>query len=310
MELNFAGKPYEGKELLHHHHDEEKDIYLMPYHADDELVKAVEVARLLKRPLLLRGEPGCGKTRLAEALAFELYGNSYQKHYFTWSISSTSKAKDGIYTFDHVGRLRDAHLSKDQKKEESLEKYVRPGPLGKSIKASTKKEPSILLIDEIDKADIDFPNDLLDILDWKPGKKIEIQEAGLNIDIEYPPIVIITSNDERELPKPFLRRCIFHYIEFPNEDKLTNIAKAHLEAIDYSGTVDLERLISEFIGLRERVGKQVVSEKLPSTSELIDWLFTNVYYKMRTDNETVEKEGIAYPGVLLKTETDYRVNRK
>jgi len=310
MELNYGGKRYNGEKLVHHYKDEDNGIYLMPYHADDDLIKAVEVSRLLKRPLLLRGEPGCGKTRLAEALAFELYGNSYQEHYFTWSISSTSKAKDGIYIFDHVGRLRDAHLPNQEPGEESLYKYVRYGPLGEALKASTQKEPSILLIDEIDKADIDFPNDLLDILEWKPGKKINIQETGVDLAIEYPPIVIITSNDERELPKPFLRRCIFHYIEFPDDVKLTNIAKAHLEAIDDQADIDLEGLISEFIALRDEVGKQVVSEKLPSTSELIDWLFTNVYYKMNSDHDTEKREGIAHPGVLLKTETDYKVNRK
>ncbi|HMQ59323.1 MAG TPA: MoxR family ATPase [Flavilitoribacter sp.] len=303
-------KPYKGEALLTAKYN------LMPYFPDPKLVQAVEAARLLRRPLLLRGEPGCGKTRLAEALAFELYGKNFnhpeEGRYFEWHIKSTSKAKEGIYTFDHLGRLRD--VQDPAVDSQPKEKYVEYGPLGKAFKASTADKPAVLLIDEIDKADIDFPNDLLNELEWKPGKSIPIPESGEKIDIDYPPIVIITSNDERDLPSAFLRRCIFYYIDFPEESNLLKIAGAYLKEQTHTLPEPAQKqLIKQFNEERIKMGSRATTDKKPSTSELLDWLQLFAYHlalgnlKLNDRNELVLPDGeILYPEALFKTESDLR----
>ncbi|MEG4520973.1 MULTISPECIES: MoxR family ATPase [unclassified Microcoleus] len=252
---------------------EECEVYgLEPYIPSPELVEAVNLTIFLKkRPLLLKGEPGSGKTRLAHAVAYEL-GLPYE----SWYIQSTTKAKDGCYTYDAIARLHDAQLARlDEQKLSKVDKlwnYIKLGPLGRAFGNSQR---TVVLIDEIDKADIDFPNDLLQVLDEKRFTIQEIKVKEKEAEKEYeikakePPIIFITSNDEKNLPDAFLRRCLFHYIEFPDESELINIINAHFPNTN-SNVVGAA--VKSFDLLREqmetdsgRTGKKV------STSELIDW---------------------------------------
>jgi MoxR-like ATPase len=193
---------------------------LAPYLPSPELINACQPRHLSgETPLLLKGEPGCGKTRLAQAVAHEL-GLPYEP----WYIKSTSRARDGLYTYDAVRRLHDAQLvrmgEESKSKVDNLDNYIELGPLGRAFE---KPQRTVVLIDEIDKADIDFPNDLLRELD---EQKFTIEETGKEVKANYPPIVFVTSNDEKDLPDAFLRRCLFYYIEFPYS-QLTEIVKAH-----------------------------------------------------------------------------------
>jgi MoxR-like ATPase len=285
-----------------------------PYIPTEELKESVRLAIALERPLLLMGAPGCGKTRLASAIAYEftekyrevLKGESYP--YETWYVKSTSRAKDGLYIYDAVGRLRDAQLAAakqlDKRGLESLKDptqkaYITYGPLGKAFQSTLR---SILLIDEIDKADIDFPNDLLLELD---EKRFFIEETQTWVpDPKKPapsPIVIITSNNEKDLPDAFLRRCIFHYLEFPSKDDLIKIVTAHFkEKLPKSQSLT-EKIIEEFLKLREETDKS--SGKQVSTSELIDWVaalldFFKTPQKIRTQ---LDSGKLPFLGLLLKT---------
>ncbi|MEM7725500.1 MAG: MoxR family ATPase [Cyanobacteria bacterium P01_A01_bin.45] len=288
---------------------------LYPYLPSEELVKAVNLAIYLQRPLLLQGEPGCGKTLLARAIAYEFSKRLRVKNYpyFPWNIKSTTRAKEGLYTYDAVGRLRDAQLVgtnyyKDYLKEEEIKKlferlqnpdsYIKWGALGNAFREE-KRRP-ILLIDEIDKADIDFPNDLLLELE---EQCFQVTETGETIEAKQPPIVIITSNNEKELPDAFLRRCIFYYIEFPKNDDLIKIVNAHFPS---SLEMDLvEAAVERFVDLREK-GTSRKDSKKASTSELLDWIrWLNRYpteEAMDIINNLAENQSLL--GALLKTKED------
>ncbi|QEA38703.1 MoxR family ATPase [Pistricoccus aurantiacus] len=222
------------------------------YVATEALKQAVNAAVTLQRPLLIKGEPGTGKTLLAEELAAAL-----DTPLITWHIKSSTKAAQGLYEYDAVSRLRDSQLGIEG--VENVANYIRPGKLWEAFTADRRV---VLLIDEIDKADIEFPNDLLQELD---RMEFHVYETGETVAAEHRPIIVITSNNEKELPDAFLRRCFFHYIEFPDRQTMQRIIDVHFPAI-------APRLVSEalevFFDLRDTPGLK----KKPSTSELVDWL--------------------------------------
>lgn len=268
------------------------------YLAEPALVEAVEVAIALRRPLLLKGEPGCGKTKLAQAVAADL-GLRFEP----WYVKSTSRASDGLYVYDAVGRLRDAQLGGrhgGRMAAREAADYVRFGALGQAFCADA---PMVVLIDEIDKADIDFPNDLLLELD---EQKFQIAETGKWITARYPPIVIVTSNDEKELPAAFLRRCIFHYIEFPSADRLAAIVRTHFP--DAHAKL-LATVILRFCELREQMSQDKgESGKRVSTSELLDWfrILSDSYEPDEAIRILEEHKVLPRAGVLLKSWADLR----
>ena len=222
------------------------------YVATDDLLMAVNAAVTLERPLLVKGEPGTGKTRLAQEVA-----RSLKRPYFEWHIKSTTKAQQGLYEYDAVTRLRDSQLG-DQRVGD-IANYIMRGRLWESFESDYQP---VLLIDEIDKADIEFPNDLLRELDQMAFYVYETQQT---ITARHRPIIIITSNNEKELPDAFLRRCFFHYIRFPNKETMQKIVDVHFP--DLKKTL-LREAMEVFFGLRELPGLK----KKPSTSELLDWL--------------------------------------
>jgi MoxR-like ATPase len=256
------------------------------YIASEELRHAVNVAVALARPLLVRGEPGTGKTLLAENLAAAL-----NLPLIRWHVKSTTKAKDGLYVYDTVARLHDSRFGGDVR---DIEKYIRLGPLGEALASPTK---SVLLIDEVDKADIEFPNDLLLELD---AMRFRIDETGREVVAKDRPVVVITSNNEKELPDAFLRRCVFHYIQFPDRELMTQIVKVHHP--DVSDKV-LDNALEMFFSLRATPRLR----KKPSTSELIDWICA--LKKSGVDLAKVG-HGIPFLGTLLKTESDVELLAK
>ena len=254
------------------------------YIASDELKHAVNVAVALARPLLVRGEPGTGKTLLAENLARGL-----GLPLITWHVKSTTKAKDGLYVYDTVQRLHDSRFGGvDGANVSDIARYIKLGPLGEALAAPSRV---VLLIDEIDKADIEFPNDLLHELD---AMRFRIDETGREIAAKERPIVVITSNNEKELPDAFLRRCVFHYIQFPNRELMTEIVRVHHP--DITDRV-LDNALEVFFGLRATPRLR----KKPSTSELIDWICA--LNKAGVDLSKIGG-GIPFLGTLLKTEQD------
>ncbi len=222
------------------------------YVATDDLTMAVNAAATLKRPLLIKGEPGTGKTLLAEEVAQAL-----GMPYFEWHVKSTSKAQQGLYEYDAVSRLRDSQLGDERVHD--IGNYIVPGPVWRAFESRT---PPVLLIDEIDKADIEFPNDLLRELD---RMEFHVHETQRTVYANHRPVIIITSNNEKELPDAFLRRCFFHYISFPDRETMERIIDVHFP--DIKSTLVREAL-EVFFGLREMPGIR----KKPSTSELLDWL--------------------------------------
>ena len=252
------------------------------YIASEELRHAVNVAVALARPLLVRGEPGTGKTLLAENLASALH-----LPLIRWHVKSTTKAKDGLYVYDTVARLHDSRFG-DSVNVRDIARYIKLGPLGEALSAPSRV---VLLIDEIDKADLEFPNDLLHELDVM---RFRIDETGKEIVAAERPIVVITSNNEKELPDAFLRRCVFHYIQFPNRELMGEIVRVHHP--DISDRV-LDNALEVFFGLRATPKLR----KKPSTSELIDWIMA--LKKAGVDLARVGG-GIPFLGTLLKTEQD------
>ena len=261
------------------------------YIASDELRHAVNVAVALARPLLVRGEPGTGKTLLAENLARAL-----GLPLFRWHVKSTTKARDGLYVYDTVARLHDSRFGgiDGTTNVRDIAQYIKLGPLGEALAAPSRV---VLLIDEIDKADIEFPNDLLTELD---SMRFRIDETGREVVAAERPVVIITSNNEKELPDAFLRRCVFHYIQFPSRELMIEIVKVHHP--DLTDRV-LDNALEVFFSLRATPRLR----KKPSTSELIDWICA--LKKAGVDLSRVSG-GIPFLGTLLKTEQDIELLAK
>lgn len=257
------------------------------YIASNDLTVAVNAAITLEKPLLIKGEPGTGKTLLAHEIAKAL-----DKPLFTWHIKSTTTAQQGLYEYDAVSRLRDSQLSDD--KVDNIGNYIKKGKLWEAFEADQRV---ILLIDEIDKADIEFPNDLLLELD---KMQFFCYETGEEIIAKHRPIIIITSNNEKELPDAFLRRCFFHYISFPDRETLKEIVDVHYPNLD-------EQLVESAMQLFYAIRNQRNIKKKPSTSELIDWIKLLLVGKINAqelDDVMAGKEGTPYLGALLKNEHD------
>jgi MoxR-like ATPase len=254
------------------------------YIVSEALRNAVNVSVALARPLLVRGEPGTGKTLLAHNIALGL-----NKRLIVWNVKSTTKAQDGLYVYDTVQRLNDARFG--DREISNIRLYIKLGKLGESF---ASEEQVVLLIDEVDKADLEFPNDLLHELD---EMSFHILETDETIKAKHRPIVVITSNAEKELPDAFLRRCIFHYIEFPDPPLMERIVAVHHPELDRKL---LREVLKRFYWLRE------IDEfrKKPSTSELIDWIYALKAGGVRPD--ILEKE-LPFAGVLLKKEQDVAV---
>ena len=251
------------------------------YLTSESLRSAVDCALALQRPLLIKGEPGTGKTLLAEAVSQAL-GLSL----LTWHVKSTSKAQDGLYVYDAVQRLHDSRFNDHDVRD--IKKYLRLGPLGEAFASKTRK---VLLIDEIDKADLEFPNDLLHELD---RMRFRIVETDEEVVAKERPVVIITSNNEKDLPDAFLRRCVFHYIEFPDKERIRKIVGVHHPNLDHKL---LESAVERFYKLRSVEGLR----KKPSTSELLDWLL--VLTRAGVKPEQIEA-ALPFSGVLIKQEQD------
>jgi len=252
------------------------------YVISEPLKNAVNVAIALKRPLLIRGEPGTGKTLLAHSIA-----NGLEKRLVVWNIKSTTKAQEGLYVYDTVQRLNDSRFGGSDVSD--IKQYIKLGKLGQAF---VSPEQVVLLIDEIDKADLEFPNDLLNELE---EMSFYIPETNESITANHRPIVVITSNAEKELPDAFLRRCIFHYIEFPNLELMEEIVKVHFPDIKDNL---LREALKAFYKLREIDDFR----KKPSTSELIDWIRALIAGGVPHDKVSSE---IPFVGTLLKKETDY-----
>ena len=257
------------------------------YVASDELLSAVNIAVTLQKPLLIKGEPGTGKTMLAQAVS-EALG----KRLIIWNVKSTTKAQDGLYVYDVVQRLYDSQFGNEG--VDNIAKYIKLGKLGEAFQS---EEQVVLLIDEIDKADLEFPNDLLWELDQM---EFYIPETKETIRAKQRPIVIITSNAEKELPDAFLRRCVFHYIDFPDQEQMEAILRVHFEHLE-------EDLVRQALAAFYWVRELRDIEKKPSTSELVDWLRAMVAGGV--DPARVARE-IPFAGVLLKKDKDLRTLRK
>jgi len=254
------------------------------YIADEGLISSVNAATALERPLLVRGEPGTGKTQLAHSVA-EALGIPLM----AWHVKSTTVAKEGLYTYDVVQRLNDSRFPDDAGRDVSnIRSYIHMGTLGRAFKS---QERVVLLIDEIDKADIEFPNDLLRELD---EMAFYIPELDETVTAVHRPVTIITSNAEKELPAAFLRRCVFHYIDFPDRARLKTIVDAHMPDLDQAL---VEEAILRFYGLRKVSGLR----KKPSTSELLDWLI--VLVRAGASPEDVANR-MPFLGTLIKREQD------
>jgi MoxR-like ATPase len=254
------------------------------YIASSELMDSVNVAIALSRPLLVKGEPGTGKTLLAHSVAENL-----NKEMIVWNIKSTTKAKDGLYVYDTVQRLNDARFGEGDVSD--IKQYIKLGKLGRAF---TSDVQLVLLIDEIDKADLEFPNDLLNEMDVMT---FHIPETDETITAKHRPIVIITSNAEKELPDAFLRRCVFHYIEFPDEALMIDIIRVHYPDIEDEL---LAAVLKKFYWIRTLDSLR----KKPSTSELVDWVRALIVGGISP--QQIE-ETMPFLGALLKKREDYEI---
>ncbi len=257
------------------------------YVATDDLMMAVNAAITLERPLLIKGEPGTGKTMLALEVA-----KSLQRPLIQWHVKSTSKAQQGLYEYDAVSRLRDSQLGDGRVHD--IGNYIKRGPLWEAFESEA---PAVVLIDEIDKADIEFPNDLLRELD---RMEFYVYETQRLVSARHRPAIIITSNNEKELPDAFLRRCFFHYIRFPDKETMERIVDVHYPGIKKSL---LREALEAFFEIREVPGLK----KKPSTSELLDWLKLLVAEDIPADVlHSKDSHKIIPPlhGALLKNEQD------
>ena len=255
------------------------------YIVSDELTKAVDVSVHLGRPLLVKGEPGTGKTLLAVNLAQSL-GAPMER----WQVKSTTKAVEGLYEYDTVRRLHDSRFNEGNVGD--IAQYISLGPLGRAFE---NKERTVVLIDEIDKADLEFPNDLLHELDTMT---FSIPETGRVVEANVRPIVVITSNNEKELPDAFLRRCVFHFIEFPEAELMTRIVRVHHPDVEdqlLAGALEAFYRLRGVDGLR----------KPPSTSELIDWVSALRFAGI--SEVKLLGSGLPFVGTLLKKEQDVEV---
>ncbi len=252
------------------------------YVASEELRKTVNVSIALQRPMLVRGEPGTGKTLLATSVAGAL-----DKRLIVWNIKSTTKAQEGLYVYDTVQRLNDSRFGDTDVSD--IRQYIKLGKLGEAF---TSQEQVVLLIDEIDKADLEFPNDLLYELDQMSFYIPELRET---ITAVHRPIVIITSNAEKELPDAFLRRCVFYFIEFPTPEIMEEIIKVHYPDIQ-------DRLLQEALKTFYKIRDIDEFRKKPSTAELIDWIYALIVGGI--PHEQIAKE-VPFIGTLLKKEADY-----
>jgi len=251
------------------------------YVTSEPLRNAVNVAIALGRPLLIRGEPGTGKTLLAHSIARDL-----GKKLIVWNIKSTTKAQEGLYMYDTVQRLNDSRFG--DKDVSDIKQYIKLGKLGQAF---VSPEKVVLLIDEVDKADIEFPNDLLNELD---EMSFYIPETNEIVTAVHRPITVITSNAEKELPDAFLRRCIFHYIEFPDPELMEAIVRVHFPALKTNLLRETQKVFYSLRGIED-------FRKKPSTSELIDWI--RALLAGGVSHEDISKE-VPFIGTLLKKETD------
>jgi len=258
------------------------------YISTSDLTVAVNASIALEKPLLVKGEPGTGKTELARQVA-----TSLNLEIIEWNIKSTTKAQQGLYEYDAVSRLRDSQLGESIR---DIDKYIRKGKLWKAFE---KKKKVVLLIDEIDKADIEFPNDLLQELD---KMEFYVYETGQIVRAKKRPIVIITSNNEKELPEAFLRRCFFHYIQFPDLETLKKIVEVHFPNIKKSL---LEVALKSFFEVREIPGLK----KKPSTSEALDWIKLLLLEDLSPSDLKIDGKNLLpkLHGALLKNEQDIQL---
>ncbi|MFW6067580.1 MAG: AAA family ATPase [Myxococcota bacterium] len=251
------------------------------YLTNDALEAAVNCALALERPLLVRGEPGTGKTLLAEAVSEAL-----DMPLLRWQVKSTTRAQDGLYVYDTVQRLYDSRFG--DKDVNDIRQYIKLGPLGQAFHSDNRV---VLLIDEVDKADIEFPNDLLNELD---RMQFVIDETGDEIAAKHRPVVVITSNAEKELPDAFLRRCVFHFIDFPTPELMQEIVRVHHPGLD-------EQLAKQALDAFYEIRGMKRLRKRPSTSELVDWIAV----LKRSGIDTVELDrNLPFLGALLKKEQD------
>jgi MoxR-like ATPase len=251
------------------------------YLTNPALQAAVNCALALERPLLVKGEPGTGKTLLAEAIATAL-----GLPLLTWHVKSTTRAQDGLYVYDTVQRLHDSRFGDGDVKD--VAHYIRWGPLGQAFRS---KRRVVLLIDEVDKADLEFPNDLLHELD---RMRFRVMETDEEVVAAERPVVVITSNNEKELPDAFLRRCVFHFIDFPDAELMKRIVRVHHPSLD-------DHLVDQALEIFFQLRALTRLRKRPSTSELVDWLA--VLHAAGIDNLKLEAQ-LPFVGALLKKEQD------